>query len=138
MTSAAARTPAGQLVEAFGDVEAMQAMYDGKVVWRLNASLSPRIAGPHVGKNAVVAFNRLVFERLYQPGCSVEIFDEVGDETSSVARFAFRANTTKGHRYAVEYALFAKTRGGKITDVIELLDTQASTDQHQGGATGLV
>ena len=58
-------TPARRLVEAFGDCDAMAAMYTDDVTWRLNHSLAPNIAGPHVGKEAVSGFNRAVFGKFY-------------------------------------------------------------------------
>ena len=131
-------TPARALVEAFGDCAAMAAMYTDDVIWRLNHSLVPNIAGPHVGKAAVTGFNEAVFTKFYEPGSvRVEILDEVGDEASSVVRFNFRAMSRRGHPYAVEYVIFAKTTDGKIHDVIELLDTHASNEQHKGNAVGL-
>ena len=131
-------TPARALVEAFGDVPAMAAMYADDVVWRLNHSLAANIAGPHVGRAAVTAFNEAVFTKFYEPGSvTVELLDEVGDETSSVVRLNFRATSRRGHPYAVEYVLFVKTEGGRIVDVVELLDTLASQEQHQGNAVGV-
>jgi ketosteroid isomerase-like protein len=67
----------------------------------------------------------------------VEILDEFGDEASSVVHFNFRATSRRGHPYAVEYVLFVKTAGGKVREVIELLDTHASNEQHQGRAVGV-
>ena len=134
----ASPTPARRLVEAFGDCAALEAMYTPDVSWRLNHSLAPNIAGPHVGKAAVCAFNRAVFEKFYEPGSvSVEILDELGDEASSVVRFVFRAKSRRGHPYAVEYVLFAKTTDTMVRDVVELLDTHASNEQHQGNAVGV-
>lgn len=131
------KTPAGRLVAAFGDCDRMAEMYDDAVVWRLNHSLAPNIAGPHVGREAVTGFNQAVFGKFYKPGSTwVKIHDEVGDEASSVVRFDMHAVSTRGHNYDVEYVLFAKTRDGLIYDVVELLDTLASTDQHQGGRLG--
>ena len=51
------RTPARRIVEAFGDCEALASMYTQDIIWRLNYSLPPNIAGPHVGIHAVTAFN---------------------------------------------------------------------------------
>ena len=68
---------------------------------------------------------------------SVEVLDELGDEASSVVRFNFRATSRRGHPYAVEYVLFAKTVDGKVSEVIELLDTHGSNEQHQGNAVGV-
>ena len=131
-------TPAGRLVEAFGDCSALEAMYTEDVSWRLNHSLAPNISGPHTGKNAVCAFNHAVFDKFYKPGSvTVEILDEIGDEASSVVRFVFRATSRRGHLYAVEYVLFAKTTDGMIHEVVELLDTHASNEQHQGNAVGM-
>ena len=113
-------------------------MYTDEVTWRLNYSLAPNIAGPHVGKDAVCAFNRAVFTKFYEPGSvKVEICDEIGDDASSVVRFVFRATSRRGNPYNVEYVLFAKTTGGLICEAVELLDTHASNEQHQGNAVGV-
>jgi len=131
-------TPARRLVEAFGDCELMASMYTDDVVWRLNHSLAPNIAGPHEGKAAVVKFNEAVFHKIYENGSvHMEIHDEIGDEVSSVVRFDFHAHSTRGHAYDVEYVLFAKTRQGLIYEVVELLDTLASNEQHQGNRLGV-
>ena len=131
-------TPAGRLVEAFGDCEAMAAMYTDDVTWRLNYSLPANIAAPHEGKAAVTGFNVAVFEKIYEPGSSsVEILDEMGDETAGAVRFNMRATSRRGHRYEVEYTLFAKATDKGIYEVVELLDTLASSEQHQGNAIGV-
>lgn len=131
-------TPARRLVEAFGDCAALETMYTDDVTWRLNHSLAPNIAGPHTGKEAVCAFNRAVFEKFYEPGSFVvDILDEIGDETSSVVRFNMRATSRRGHPYAVEYVLFAKATDGQVHEVVELLDTHASNEQHRGNAVGV-
>lgn len=131
-------TPARRLVEAFGDCELMASMYTDDVVWRLSYSLAPNIAGPHVGKDAVTAFNEAVFGKFYEAGSvSVDLHDEIGDEASSVVRFDFHAMSTRGHPYDVEYALFVKTRDGLICEVVEMLDTLASSEQHKGNRLGV-
>jgi len=131
-------TPARRLVEAFGDLNALANMYTTDVSWRLNHSLAPNIAGPHVGKDAVCAFNEAVFTKFYEPGSvTVEILDEIGDESSSVVRFVFRAMSRRGNPYNVEYVLFAKTTDGLVHEVVELLDSLASNEQHQGNAVGV-
>ena len=128
-------TPARRLVEAFGDVAAMSALYAPNISWRLSQSLPDQVRGPHIGADAVVAFNNAVFGTFYEADSySVEIHDELGDADHSVVRFTFRATTGSGHPYAVEYVLFAKTRDELIVEVVELLDTQASTAQHGGPA----
>ncbi|MDJ0768585.1 MAG: nuclear transport factor 2 family protein [Ilumatobacter sp.] len=131
-------TPAGRLVEAFGDCEAMAAMYTDDVTWRLNHSLAPNVKGPHVGKDAVGAFNRAVFGKFYEDGSvTVDIHDEIGDEHASVVRFDFHATSARGHAYDVEYVLIATTRDGLVCDVVEVLDTLASNEQHQGNRVGV-
>ena len=133
-----ANTPARRLVEAFGDCAVLESMYSENVSWRLNHSLVSNISGPHKGKDAVCAFNQAVFNKFYKPGSvTVEILDEIGDEVSSVVRFVFRATSRRGDPYAVEYVIFAKTAGGLIHEVVELLDTHASNEQHQGNAIGV-
>ena len=132
------KTPAGRLVNAFGDCEAMASMYTDDVVWRLSYSLPERIAGPHTGKAAVTAFNTAVFHKIYEPGSTeIEILDDVGNESSSAVRFNIRAMSRRGHRYEVEYTLFAKTSGGLMHEVVELRDTLASTEQHAGREIGV-
>ncbi len=132
------RTPARRIVEAFGDCEALVAMYTDDVVWRLNSSLAPNIAGPHVGKAAVGAFNLAVFTKFYEPGSvSVDIHEELGDEVASVVRFDFHARTRKGLSYDVEYVLFARTRDGQVCDVVEIMDSLASNEQHAGRLVGV-
>ena len=132
------KTPARRIVEAFGDCAALAEMYADDINWRLNYSLPENIAGPHVGKAAVTAFNDAVFNKIYD-GASIHvvIHDELGDEDSSVVRFDLHGVSRRGHSYDVEYVLFAKTREGLVFDVVELLDTKASTEQHQGNAVGL-
>lgn len=116
----------------------MAAMYTDDVVWRLNHSLAPNIAGPHVGKDAVTGFNQAVFQKFYEAGSvRVDIHDEIGDDESSVVRFDMHAVSSRGHSYDVEYALFAKSRDGRIHEVVELLDTHASNEQHQGNRVGV-
>ncbi len=112
-------------------------MYAEDVTWRLNYSLPPNIAGPHTGKAAVAAFNDAVFNKIYDAEkMRVHIHDEIGDENSSVVRFDMHAQSRRGHSYDVEYVLFAKTRDGLVCEVVELLDTLASTEQHQGNPVG--
>ena len=97
---AKARTPARRLVEAFGDCEALAAMYTEDVTWRLNYSLPHNIAGPHIGKAAVMAFNDAVFNKIYDgTQMRVDIHDEIGDETSSVVRFDIHAVSRRGNSY---------------------------------------
>lgn len=52
-------------------------------------------------------------------------------------RFDFHAMSRRGNAYDVEYVLFAKTRDGKVYDIIELLDTHASNEQHSGRRVGV-
>jgi len=131
-------TPARRLVEAFGNCKLMASMYADDVVWRLNYSLAPNVAGPHKGKEAVISFNEAVFGKFYEAGSvSIDVHDEIGDDASSVVRFDFHAHSTRGHAYDVEYVLFAKTRQGLIYEVVELLDTLASNEQHRGNRLGV-
>ncbi len=131
-------TPARRIVEAFGDCDALAAMYADDVTWRLNYSLPDNISGPHIGKDAVMAFNDAVFNKIYGGGeMNVVIHDEIGDEASSVVRFDIHAVSRRGHNYDVEYVVFAKTQNGLVCEVVELLDTLASTEQHQGNAVGV-
>lgn len=127
-----------RVVEAFGNCEALAAMYTDDITWRLNHSLAPNIAGPHVGKEATCAFNTAVFTKFYREGTTtVNILDEVGDEASSCVRFNMHAVAKRGYDYDVEYILFAKTRDGKIYEVVEIMDSHASNEQHAGNLVGV-
>jgi ketosteroid isomerase-like protein len=118
----AVHTPAGRLVSAFGDAEAMRAMYAPHVEWSLSASLDlPR---PMKGIDAVSAFNRQVWTEFYRPDCTVEILDETGDDRVSAARFIYRAHSNAtGTLYENEYTIFVRSGPEGITEVFEGLDT---------------
>lgn len=130
-----ARTPAGRLVSAFGDVDKMKAMYAPDIEWSLSASLPfPR---PMKGYEAVVAFNTGVWGETYFPDCTVEILDEIGDERLSAVRFIYRARyRASGGMYVNEYTLFARSSAEGIREVFEALDTAAVLDQMSGGKVG--
>jgi len=129
------RTPAGRLVSAFGDVEKMSALYAPEIAWSLSASLPyPR---PMQGREAVLAFNRSVWEEVYFPDCTVEILDELGDERLSAVRFIYRATyRASGLPYENEYTLFARGGPEGISEVFEALDTLAIFDQMRGEEKG--
>ena len=92
------KTPARQIVEAFGDCHALAALYSDDIVWRLNHSLPANIAGPHIGKAAVCAFNEAVFNKIYKPDeIRVQIHEELGDKENSVVRFDLHAQSRRGH-----------------------------------------
>lgn len=128
-------TPAGRLVSAFGNVEKMSALYAADIEWSLSASLPyPR---PMKGREAVLAFNRSVWEEVYFPDCTVEILDELGNEKLSAVRFIYRA-TYRGSNlpYENEYTLFARGGPDGIAQVFEALDTLAIFDQMKGTPKG--
>lgn len=130
-----ARTPAGQLVSAFGDVAAMSRLYADDIEWSLPASLPfPR---PMKGRAAVIAFNTSVWSESYFPDCTVEILDEAGDTASSAVRFIYRARfRATGGAYENEYTLFVRAGAGGITHVFEALDTIALIDTLAGQPVG--
>jgi hypothetical protein len=129
------QTPAGRLVLAFGNVDVMQALYAPHITWSLPASLPyPR---PMTGKEAVVAFNNSVWTDSYFPDCSVTILDEVGDDSLSAVRFAYRARIRiSGVLYHNEYTLFARSGPQGISEVFEAMDSLAIVDQISGGQPG--
>ena len=126
-----ARTPAGRLVSAFGDVEAMSALYAPHVEWSLSPSTPfPR---PMKGRETVIAFNREVWTKHYRPDCTVEILDEVGDESGSAVRFIYRAHMLATDRpYENEYTLFVRSGPEGITEVFEALDTARASQIARG------
>jgi ketosteroid isomerase-like protein len=128
-----ASTPAGRLVLAFGDVEAMAALYAPDVEWSLSASTPyPR---PMRGRDAVTAFNREVWTRHYRPDCTVEILDEVGDERASAVRFIYRAQLrSTGQAYENEYTVFVRSGPEGIGEVFEAFDTALARDAIAGKA----
>lgn len=128
-------TPAGRLVSAFGDVEKMSALYAPEIEWSLSASLPYQ--RPMKGREAVIAFNRSVWEDIYFPDCTVEILDEIGGESLSAVRFIYRARYRASRLpYENEYTLFARGGPGGILEVFEALDTLAIFDQMKGEKKG--
>ena len=125
-------TPAGRLVAAFGDVEAMARLYAPDVQWSLSASTPcPR---PMVGKAAVTAFNTEVWTAHYRPDCEVEILDEVGDDRASAVRFTYRAYSNAAQRlYVNEYTVFVRSGPDGIEEVFEAFDTALTRDFYRGG-----
>ena len=130
-----ARTPAGQLVSAFGDVAHMRALYDPDIEWSLPAGLPyPR---PMKGIEAVVAFNTAVWSEHYFPDCTVRLLDEIGDAHASAVRFIYRARfRSNGTLYENEYTLFARSSAKGIREVFEAMDTIAVLEQLNGQKVG--
>ena len=117
-----ARTPAGKLVSAFGDWEAMARLYAPDVEWSLPATLGfPR---PMKGLEVVRAFNEEVWTVYYRPDCSVTILDEAGDERISAVRFIYQAHALRLNRvYQNEYTIFVRADETGIREVHEAFDT---------------
>lgn len=127
-----ARTPAGKLVSAFGDVAAMSALYAPDIAWSLPASLP--FSRPIVGRDAVIAFNTEVWTRHYRADCTVTILDEVGDDRSSAVRFIYRAFSNAANKmYENEYTLFVRSGPAGVREVFEAMDTGLTRDQLSGG-----
>ena len=99
--------------------------------------LRPPYPRPMKGQEAVIAFNRSVWEDVYFPDCSVEILDEIGGEALSAVRFIYRARyRASSLPYENEYTLFARGGLGGIREVFEALDTLAIFDQMKGEEKG--
>ena len=118
-------TLAGSLVRAFGDIERMSELYDDAIVWYLPASVGVA-AGPHRGKEAVLAFNNQTWGGgFYLPtGVEVKVHDELEQGDLSVARLTYSATVAStGERYDNEYVVLVRASNGKICEVHEHLDT---------------
>ena len=117
-------TLAGDLARALGDVDAMQKLYADDITWTLPLTLG-RIGGTHIGKDAVVAFNKISLGPYGKSsGTPAEIHHEFGAGDFSAARFTTRMTVkATGEAYENEYALFVRGRDGKISEVHEYLDT---------------
>lgn len=127
-----ANTLAGKLVERFGRPDEMKRLYASNIRWSLSRSLG-KLAGPHEGFEAVLAFNRRIWEAVYFEDVEVEILDEIGDEGSSAVRFIYRATYRNNDApYENIYTLFAHSRNGRIHEVFEDLDTLASINAYAG------
>lgn len=129
-----AKTPAGKLVLAFGNVERMSSAYAPDIRWSLPASTPfPR---PMVGRDAVIAFNNKVWGEVHQRDCEVEILDEVGDATASAVRFLYRAHVIgKEGVYENEYTVFVRSGPEGLYEVFEAFDTVAALDFYRGTPT---
>ncbi|QYB00441.1 nuclear transport factor 2 family protein (plasmid) [Rhodococcus sp. USK10] len=117
-------TLAGDLARALGNVEAMQQLYADDISWTLPVTLG-RIGGTHEGKDAVIKFNKISLAAYSKSaGFKVDIHHEFGDGEYSVARYTCRATVSAtDETYENEYVLFVRGRDGKITEVVEHLDT---------------
>ena len=118
------KTLAGDLARALGNVDAMQELYADDISWTLPTTLG-RIGGTHEGKDAVIAFNKISLAAYSKSaGTHVDIHHEFASGEFSVARFTTRSTVkATGEAYVNEYVIFAQGRDGKITEVIEHLDT---------------
>ena len=124
----ATKTLARQLVEAFGDVATMQKLYADDIVWSLAKSLGP-IAGPYIGRDAVIGFNERVWGSFYLPEVEVEILDDLGNDEVGSVRFIYKATMKRsGKPYELEYGVFAHGRNGLLTEVFESMDTLGSAN----------
>jgi ketosteroid isomerase-like protein len=116
-------TLAGDLARALGDVEAMQKLYADDISWTLPLTLG-RIGGTHIGKDAVIAFNKISLGPYGKSSTKVEIHHEFGAGDFSAARFTTRSTVkATDEAYENEYALIVRGRDGKISEVHEYLDT---------------
>jgi len=126
------KTLTRQLVEAFGYPEKMRPLYADDIVWSMSQSLGP-IAGPYVGRDAVIAFNERVWTSFYVPECEIEILDDLGDNESGAVRFNYRTKLKRtGEPYELEYIVFAHGRDGLLTEVFESLDSLGSANLFAG------
>ena len=117
-------TLAGDLAHALGDADAMQKLYADDVSWTLPVTLG-RIGGTHVGKEAVMALNKMSFGAYSKPsGTPVEVHHEFSAGDFSAARFTTRMTVkATGEAYENEYALLVRGRDGKISEIHEYLDS---------------
>jgi ketosteroid isomerase-like protein len=123
----AAATPAGRLAQAFGDLDALSALYADDVVWQIPASIGVSLQRVLRGKEAVLAFNSDVWGKYYRPDCSVEILTEAGDETCSAVRFTYKAFSLAAQKpYENEYQLFVESGPSGSVRIFGSFDTLAS------------
>jgi ketosteroid isomerase-like protein len=124
-----AQTPAGKLATAFGDLDAMSALYHDDVVWTLPASMTESggpfaTMAPFAGKAAVCQFNEVINAAYDATTVRVVISDELEQGGLSVARFTYSAAMIpQGEVYEGEYLLLVRTQNGLIIEVREFVDT---------------
>jgi hypothetical protein len=129
-----APTPARQLAERFGNVDAMRALYAPDVVWQISASLGVPVLE---GYDAVLAFNRQVWTEHHRTDCTVTILEEVGDASVSAVRFIYRAwSHFAADWYENEYTLFVRADESGIRHIAEAFDTAATIDSLAGRPIG--
>lgn len=122
------KTLARQLVEAFGYPETMRKLYADNITWSMSKSLG-RMAGPYVGRDAVIAFNERVWSSFYLPEGEIEILDDLGNDEVGAVRFNYRTTLrSNGKPYELEYIVFAHGRDGLLTEVFESLDSLGSVN----------
>lgn len=112
---------AANLVNALGDLRALEVLYATDVVMSLPTSL---VAEPIKGRDSVMAMHTRIWSEVFYPEVEAEILDNLSVGTLSAARFRFHARfRTSGKPYKNEYSVFVHARGDKIAKVYEGADT---------------
>ncbi len=116
---------AAQLAEGFGNVPAMSVLYRPDIVWTLPSSMG-RLAGPYVGRKAVITFQNFVATAYDVASSVVTLLDDIDAGEHSVARLLYQAAMLpSGVAFEGEYSLFVRAHEGLIIEVHERLDTLA-------------
>lgn len=92
------------------------------IVW----TLPPTVPGggrPWKGKAAVVKFLAMMQAGFEAKSMTLVVHELVGADHRFAARLSISARSTAGKPYDNDYAFFVSCRDGKITEVLEYVDT---------------
>lgn len=107
------------------------------VEWTLPVSLWDGVGGTHTGRPAVEAMLAKVMTEFYDPEkMTPEIIVAHGTDEHATMVFTMNAITRWGQEYRNRYSITIEAAGGKITKVLELLDTKNLFDTMDNSKLG--
>lgn len=121
-----AKELAVQLVEAFGDPDAIEALLAEDAEWWITPTVGI-LGSPSVGRDQIVAAMRVIFGEIYT-GAKAEIHAAIGDDPLGAVRITLRAEVN-GAPYVNEYSVWVRRSGDVIDRVWEYLDVAEATRQ---------
>lgn len=127
-----ARDLAIQLVESFGDPDAMAALLTDDIDWWVTPTATFMDTGGG-GREAMVEVLGRIFTKLYVPGSvNVVVHSALGEGNTAALRLTLTAETRRGTDYVNDYAFWVETRGDRICKVWEYFDVAHTNAQLRG------
>lgn len=122
-------TLARQLVESFGDPDAIEALLADDCEWWITPTVHV-LGSPTVGRDAIIEAMRVIFRDLWGDA-SAEVHHVISEGDLGAVRLTLRARAlfAEGRPYSNEYSVWVHVVGDRIDRVWEYLDVAWSTEQ---------